>query len=127
MTVYEMVVGDLGIPAESQFTGQIQRIINHTQAVILRFLRRRDWPEELDTTLADASIAYFMRKYPEYASGSTNAAIEAPEIASITDNGQSVSYKSRSDSISSEAKAAGLDDVLGRYYGILVLYRRAWA
>ncbi len=126
MTVYDMVVSDLGLPVVNQFSDQINRIINSTRAVMLRFLRRRDWPEELDEILCNASVSYFTRKYPDYASGDTTAAAELPEIASISDNGQTVSYRSGAESVSEAARAAGLDDVLGRYYGTLILYRRAW-
>ena len=126
MTVYDMVVSDLGLPVVNQFSDQINRIINSTRAVMLRFLRRRDWPEELDEILCSASVSYFTRKYPDYASGDTTAAAETPEIASISDNGQTVSYRSGAESVSEAAKAAGLDDVIGRYYGTLILYRRAW-
>ena len=126
MTVYDMVVSDLGLPVVNQFADQINRIINSTRAVMLRFLRRRDWPEELDEILCSASVSYFTRKYPDYASGDTTAAAEPPEIASISDNGQTVSYRSGAESVSEAARAAGLDDVLGRYYGTLILYRRAW-
>lgn len=126
MTVYDMVVSDLGLPVVNQFADQINRIINSTRAVMLRFLRRRDWPEELDEILCSASVSYFTRKYPDYASGDTTAAAELPEIASISDNGQTVSYRSGAESVSEAARAAGLDDVLGRYYGTLILYRRAW-
>lgn len=126
MTVYDMVVSDLGLPVVNQFSDQINRIINSTRAVMLRFLRRRDWPEELDEILCSASVSYFTRKYPDYASGDTTAAAEPPEIASISDNGQTVSYRSGAESVSEAARAAGLDDVLGRYYGTLILYRRAW-
>ena len=126
MTVYDMVVSDLGLPVVNQFADQINRIINSTRAVMLRFLRRRDWPEELDEILCSASVSYFTRKYPDYASGDTTAAAEPPEIASISDNGQTVSYRSGAESVSEAAKAAGLDDVIGRYYGTLILYRRAW-
>ena len=126
MTVYDMVVSDLGLPVVNQFADQINRIINSTRAVMLRFLRRRDWPEELEEILCSASVSYFTRKYPDYASGDTTAAAELPEIASISDNGQTVSYRSGAESVSEAARAAGLDDVLGRYYGTLILYRRAW-
>ena len=126
MTVYDMVVSDLGLPVVNQFSDQINRIINSTRAVMLRFLRRRDWPEELDEILCSASVSYFTRKYPDYASGDTTAAAEPPEIASISDNGQTVSYRAGAESVSEAARAAGLDDVLGRYYGTLILYRRAW-
>lgn len=126
MTVYDMVVSDLGLPVVNQFSEQINRIINSTRAVMLRFLRRRDWPEELEEILCSASVSYFTRKYPDYASGDTTAAAETPEIASISDNGQTVSYRSGAESVSEAAKAAGLDDVIGRYYGTLILYRRAW-
>ena len=126
MTVYDMVVSDLGLPVVNQFSDQINRIINSTRAVMLRFLRRRDWPEELDEILCSASVSYFTRKYPDYASGDTTAAAETPEIASISDNGQTVSYRSGAESVSEAARAAGLDDVIGRYYGTLILYRRAW-
>ena len=126
MTVYDMVTNDLGMPTENQFKEQINRIIGYSQAVILRFLRRSDWPEELDEILVNVSIVYFTRKYPEYATGNEKAAVNTQEIVSISDNGQSVSYRSGIDNISPEAKAAGLDDVLGKYYGTLVLYRRAW-
>lgn len=126
MTVYDMVVSDLGLPVVNQFSDQINRIINSTRAVMLRFLRRRDWPAELDEILCNASVSYFLRKYPDYASGDTTAAAEMPEIASISDNGQTVSYRSGAESVSEAAKAAGLDDVIGRYYGTLILYRRAW-
>lgn len=126
MTVYDMVVSDLGLPVVNQFSEQINRIINSTRAVMLRFLRRRDWPEELEEILCNASVSYFTRKYPDYASGDTTAAAETPEIASISDNGQTVSYRSGAESVSEAARAAGLDDVLGRYYGTLILYRRAW-
>ena len=126
MTVYDMVVSDLGLPVVNQFSEQINRIINSTRAVMLRFLRRRDWPEELEEILYSASVSYFTRKYPDYASGDTTAAAELPEIASISDNGQTVSYRSGAESVSEAARAAGLDDVLGRYYGTLILYRRAW-
>lgn len=126
MTVYDMVVSDLGLPVVNQFSDQINRIINSTRAVMLRFLRRRDWPEELNEILCSASVSYFTRKYPDYASGDTTAAAELPEIASISDNGQTVSYRSGAESVSEAARAAGLDDVLGRYYGTLILYRRAW-
>lgn len=126
MTVYDMVVSDLGLPVVNQFSDQINRIINSTRAVMLRFLRRRDWPAELDEILCSASVSYFTRKYPDYASGDTTAAAEAPEIASISDNGQTVSYRAGAESVSEAAKAAGLDDVIGRYYGTLILYRRAW-
>lgn len=126
MTVYDMVVSDLGLPVVNQFSDQINRIINSTRAVMLRFLRRRDWPEELDEILCSASVSYFTRKYPDYASGDTTAAAETPEIASISDNGQTVSYRAGAESVSEAAKAAGLDDVIGRYYGTLILYRRAW-
>lgn len=126
MTVYDMVVSDLGLPVVNQFSDQINRIINSTRAVMLRFLRRRDWPEELDEILCNASVSYFLRKYPDYTSGDTTAAAEMPEIASISDNGQTVSYRSGAESVSEAAKAAGLDDVIGRYYGTLILYRRAW-
>ena len=126
MTVYDMVVSDLGLPVVNQFSEQINRIINSTRAVMLRFLRRRDWPEELEEILCSASVSYFTRKYPDYASGDTTAAAETPEIASISDNGQTVSYRSGAESVSEAARAAGLDDVLGRYYGTLILYRRAW-
>lgn len=126
MTVYDMVVSDLGLPVVNQFSDQINRIINSTRAVMLRFLRRRDWPEELDEILCSASVSYFTRKYPDYASGDTTAAAETPEIASISDNGQTVSYRAGAESVSEAARAAGLDDVLGRYYGTLILYRRAW-
>lgn len=126
MTVYDMVVSDLGLPVVNQFSDQINRIINSTRAVMLRFLRRRDWPEELDEILCSASVSYFTRKYPDYVSGDTTAAAETPEIASISDNGQTVSYRAGAESVSEAARAAGLDDVLGRYYGTLILYRRAW-
>ena len=126
MTVYDMVVSDLGLPVVNQFADQINRIINSTRAVMLRFLRRRDWPEELDEILCSASVSYFTRKYPDYASGDTTAAAEPPEIASIRDNGQTVSYRAGAESVSEAARAAGLDDVIGRYYGTLILYRRAW-
>lgn len=126
MTVYDMVVSDLGLPVVNQFSEQINRIINSTRAVMLRFLRRRDWPEELDEILCSASVSYFTRKYPDYASGDTTAAAEPPEIASISDNGQTVSYRAGAESVSEAARAAGLDDVIGRYYGTLILYRRAW-
>jgi hypothetical protein len=126
MTVYDMVVSDLGLPVVNQFSDQINRIINSTRAVMLRFLRRRDWPEELDEILCSASVSYFTRKYPDYASGDTTAAAEPPEIASISDNGQTVSYRAGAESVSEAARAAGLDDVIGRYYGTLILYRRAW-
>lgn len=126
MTVYDMVVSDLGLPVVNQFSDQINRIINSTRAVMLRFLRRRDWPEELDEILCSASVSYFTRKYPDYASGDTTAAAETPEIASISDNGQTVSYRAGAESVSEAARAAGLDDVIGRYYGTLILYRRAW-
>lgn len=126
MTVYDMVVSDLGLPVVNQFSEQINRIINSTRAVMLRFLRRRDWPEELDEILCSASVSYFTRKYPDYASGDTTAAAETPEIASISDNGQTVSYRAGAESVSEAARAAGLDDVIGRYYGTLILYRRAW-
>lgn len=126
MTVYDMVVSDLGLPVVNQFADQINRIINSTRAVMLRFLRRRDWPEELDEILCSASVSYFTRKYPDYASGDTTAAAEPPEIASISDNGQTVSYRAGAESVSEAARAAGLDDVIGRYYGTLILYRRAW-
>ena len=126
MTVYDMVVSDLGLPVVNQFSDQINRIINSTRAVMLRFLRRRDWPEELDEILCSASVSYSTRKYPDYASGDTTAAAETPEIASISDNGQTVSYRAGAESVSEAARAAGLDDVLGRYYGTLILYRRAW-
>ena len=126
MTVYDMVVSDLGLPVVNQFSDQINRIINSTRAVMLRFLRRREWPEELNEILCSASVSYFTRKYPDYASGDTTAAAELPEIASISDNGQTVSYRSGAESVSEAARAAGLDDVLGRYYGTLILYRRAW-
>lgn len=126
MTVYDMVVSDLGLPVVNQFSDQINRIINSTRAVMLRFLRRRDWPEELDEILCSASVSYFTRKYPDYASGDTTAAAETPEIASISDNGQTVSYRAGAESVSDTARAAGLDDVIGRYYGTLILYRRAW-
>lgn len=126
MTVYDMVVSDLGLPVVNQFSDQINRIINSTRAVMLRFLRRRDWPEELDEILCSASVSYFTRKYPDYVSGDTTAAAETPEIASISDNGQTVSYRAGAESVSEAAKAAGLDDVIGRYYGTLILYRRAW-
>nr|DAS44520.1 MAG TPA: hypothetical protein [Caudoviricetes sp.] len=126
MTVYDMVVSDLGLPVVNQFADQINRIINSTRAVMLRFLRRRDWPEELDEILCSASVSYFTRKYPDYASGDTTAAAEPPEIASISDNGQTVSYRAGAESVSEAARAAGLDDVIGKYYGTLILYRRAW-
>nr|DAJ70352.1 MAG TPA: hypothetical protein [Caudoviricetes sp.] len=126
MTVYDMVVSDLGLPVVNQFSDHINRIINSTRAVMLRFLRRRDWPEELDEILCSASVSYFTRKYPDYASGDTTAAAETPEIASISDNGQTVSYRAGAESVSEAARAAGLDDVIGRYYGTLILYRRAW-
>lgn len=126
MTVYDMVVSDLGLPVVNQFSDHINRIINSTRAVMLRFLRRRDWPEELDEILCSASVSYFTRKYPDYASGDTTAAAEPPEIASISDNGQTVSYRAGAESVSEAARAAGLDDVIGRYYGTLILYRRAW-
>lgn len=126
MTVYDMVVSDLGLPVVNQFSDQINRIINSTRAVMLRFLRRRDWPEELDEILCSASVSYFTRKYPDYVSGDTTAAAETPEIASISDNGQTVSYRAGAESVSEAARAAGLDDVIGRYYGTLILYRRAW-
>lgn len=126
MTVYDMVVSDLGLPVVNPSSEQINRIINSTRAVMLRFLRRRDWPEELDEILCSASVSYFTRKYPDYASGDTTAAAEPPEIASISDNGQTVSYRAGAESVSEAARAAGLDDVLGRYYGTLILYRRAW-
>ena len=126
MTVCDMVVSDLGLPVVNQFSDQINRIINSTRAVMLRFLRRRDWPEELDEILCSASVSYFTRKYPDYVSGDTTAAAETPEIASISDNGQTVSYRAGAESVSEAAKAAGLDDVIGRYYGTLILYRRAW-
>lgn len=126
MTVYDMVVSDLGLPVVNQFSDHINRIINSTRAVMLRFLRRRDWPEELDEILCSASVSYFTRKYPDYVSGDTTAAAETPEIASISDNGQTVSYRAGAESVSEAAKAAGLDDVIGRYYGTLILYRRAW-
>lgn len=126
MTVYDMVVSDLGLPVVNQFSEQINRIINSTRAVMLRFLRRRDWPEELEEILCSASVSYFTRKYPDYASGDTTAAAEMPEIASISDNGQTVSYRAGAESVSEAARAAGLDDVIGRYYGTLILYRRAW-
>lgn len=126
MTVYDMVVSDLGLPVVNQFSEQINRIINSTRAVMLRFLRRRDWPEELEEILCSASVLYFTRKYPDYASGDTTAAAETPEIASISDNGQTVSYRAGAESVSEAARAAGLDDVIGRYYGTLILYRRAW-
>ena len=126
MTVYDMVVSDLGLPVVNQFSEQINRIINSTRAVMLRFLRRRDWPEELEEILCNASVSYFTRKYPDYASGDTTAAAELPEIASISDNGQTVSYRSGAESVSEAARAAGLDVVIGRYYGSLILYRREW-
>lgn len=126
MTVYDMVVSDLGLPVVNQFSEQINRIINSTRAVMLRFLRRRDWPEELEEILCSASVSYFTRKYPDYASGDTTAAAEPPEIASISDNGQTVSYRAGAESVSEAARAAGLDDVIGKYYGTLILYRRAW-
>ena len=126
MTVYDMVVSDLGLPVVNQFSDHINRIINSTRAVMLRFLRRRDWPEELEEILCSASVSYFTRKYPDYASGDTTAAAETPEIASISDNGQTVSYRAGAESVSEAARAAGLDDVIGRYYGTLILYRRAW-
>lgn len=126
MTVYEMVISDLGLSTDTEFRDRIQRMIDHTQAVILRFLRLDTLPEELTEVLVDAVELYFVQKYPDYASGSKQAAIDAQEVASISDNGQSVSYKSAADSVSAAAKAAGLDDVLGRYYGTLILYRRAW-
>ena len=126
MTVYDMVVSDLGLPVVNQFSDQINRIINSTRAFMLRFLRRRDWPEEPDEILCSASVSYFTRKYPDYASGDTTAAAETPEIASISDNGQTVSYRAGAESVSEAARAAGLDDVIGRYYGTLILYRRAW-
>ena len=126
MTVYDMVVSDLGLPVVNQFADQINRIINSTRAVMLRFLRRRDWPEELEEILCSASVSYFTRKYPDYASGDTTAAAEPPEIASISDNGQTVSYRAGAESVSEAARAAGLDDVIGKYYGTLILYRRAW-
>ena len=126
MTVYDMVVSDLGLPVVNQFSEQINLIINSTRAVMLRFLRRRDWPEELEEILCSASVSYFTRKYPDYASGDTTAAAETPEIASISDNGQTVSYRAGAESVSEAARAAGLDDVIGRYYGTLILYRRAW-
>jgi hypothetical protein len=126
MTVYDMVVSDLGLPVVNPSSEQINRIINSTRAVMLRFLRRRDWPDELNEILCNASVSYFTRKYPDYASGDTTAAAELPEIASISDNGQTVSYRSGAESVSEAARAAGLDDVLGRYYGTLILYRRAW-
>ena len=126
MTVYDMVVSDLGLPVVNQFADQINRIINSTRAVMLRFLRRRDWPEELDEILCSASVSYFTRKYPDYVSGDTTAAAETPEIASISDNGQTVSYRAGAESVSEAARAAGLDDVIGKYYGTLILYRRAW-
>lgn len=126
MTVYDMVLSDLGLPPANQFAFQIDRIINHTQAVILRFLRLDTLPDELSEILVDATESYFVQKYPDYASGSEQAAIDAQEVVSISDNGQSISYRSGMDNISQEAKAAGLDDVLGRYYGTLILYRRAW-
>ena len=57
MTVYDMVVSDLGLPVVNQFADQINRIINSTRAVMLRFLRRRDWPEEVDGAIGfSASI-----------------------------------------------------------------------
>lgn len=126
MTVYDMVVSDLGLPVVNPSSEQINRIINSTRAVMLRFLRRRDWPDELNEILCNASVSYFTRKYPDYASGDTTAAAELPEIASISDNGQTVSYRSGAESVSEAARATGLDDVLGRYYGTLILYRRAW-
>lgn len=126
MTVYDMVVSDLGLPVVNPSSEQINRIINSTRAVMLRFLRRRDWPDELNEILCNASVSYFTRKYPDYASGDTTAAAELPEIASISDNGQTVSYRSGAESVSEAARAAGLDDVIGRYYGTLILYRRAW-
>ena len=126
MTVYDMVVSDLGLPVVNPSSEQINRIINSTRAVMLRFLRRRDWPEELNEILCNASVSYFTRKYPDYASGDTTAAAELPEIASISDNGQTVSYRAGAESVSEAARAAGLDDVIGRYYGTLILYRRAW-
>lgn len=126
MTVYDMVVSDLGLPVVNSSSEQINRIINSTRAVMLRFLRRRDWPDELNEILCNASVSYFTRKYPDYASGDTTAAAELPEIASISDNGQTVSYRSGAESVSEAARAAGLDDVIGRYYGTLILYRRAW-
>ncbi len=127
MTVYEMVASDLNLSKKTIHKDRIQRIINHTQAVILRFLRRDTLPVELTEVLAEASKIYFVRKYPEYAKETLKAEeVDVQEIASISDQGQSISYRTASDSENAVAKEAGLDDVLGRFYGKLISYRRLW-
>ena len=126
MTVYKRVIRDLGLKDNNEFQIRITEIIDSTQTVILRFLRRREWIEELDNVLAEATIMYFKRRYPEYLNGVSEACFDTQEISSVSDNGQSVSYRSGTDCICAEAKAAGRDDVLGRYYSQLISYRRAW-
>lgn len=126
MTVYKRVIRDLGLKESNEFQSRITEIIDSTQTVILRFLRRREWIEELDNVLAEATIMYFKRRYPEYLNGVSEACFDTQEISSVSDNGQSVSYRSGTDCISAEAKAAGLDDILGRYYAQFLSYRRAW-
>lgn len=83
-------------------------------------------PAELDEVLVAAAEEYFVTKYPGYMDGDGTVETNTQEISSINDNGQSVSYRSAKDNISAEAKAAGLDGILGKYYGVLMLYRRAW-
>ena len=123
MTVYELVIKDLGLTSDTPFKDNIQRIIDSTEAVILRYLRRQELPEDLTEVLVNASVNYFLQKYPSYKSG-VDTVQNNPKIASISDNGQSISYAP--DDISQGAKNAGFDSILGQYYGVLVLYRRLW-
>ena len=126
MTAYELVISDLGLSPDTEFKDKIERTIDYTQAVILHFLRRDELPAELDEVLIAAAEEYFVTNFKVDMDGDGTVETNTQEISSINDNGQSVSYRSAKDNISAEAKAAGLDGVLGKYYGVLTLYRRAW-
>ena len=102
--------------SDNTFDSRLLRELETTKALMLGYLNRVELPPELRPVLIEATELYFLKKYPDYASGGLESKAGEPQIASISDNGQSVSYRSDTDKVSAKAIASGLDPILGRFW-----------
>lgn len=109
----------------------LNRELKKTEIKLLSWLHRRTLPQEILPILVECTEIYIRRKYKTI-SGSWNnlqgddlvMVTDDPQVASVSDNGQSVSFTSRFlTSNSAAASASGLDDVMGQYFDILQHYR----
>ncbi len=114
--------------SDAKFDSQLLRELEITKAKLLGWLHRVELPTELHPILLEAAALYFQNNFPDYLDEDLTVAMkrakDQPEVASIADGRQSISFRSYAESISAEARSTGLDSVLGRFYDVLHPWRQ---